>query len=82
MNRRDSGARLSVYCTSAVARNLQFRFWPCSLGPFFIACGYARFLDAASVLPGGLTDHVAVIRGLSIQAKVKEKAVFMRLQGQ
>lgn len=48
---------------------------------FFIACGYVRLPDAASVPPGGLFDHVAVIRGPSIQAKVEENSVFMRLQG-
>ena len=37
MNRRDSGARLSVYCTSAVARNLRVPVKALFFGPFFSA---------------------------------------------
>ena len=71
MNRRDSGASMSVYCTSAVARKLRLPVKALFFGPYFFAFSP----------PGGLPDHVSVIRGLSIQAKVEEKAVFMRLQG-
>ncbi len=81
MNRRDFGARLSVYCTSAVARNLRVPVLALFFRAFFIACGYARLPEAAFNPPGGLPGHVAVIRGRSIQAKLTRNSVFMRLHG-